>query len=373
MRGTSRLSTILLTCLAVAAFAASGCGPGEQPPPPPGEDQPAGDDASLTVASFGGAWQEAQRQSMFEPFAAESGVKVIDVEYEGAYEDVREKGAAGEWDVVDVEPVELLRGAAEGIYLPIDYSGIEAALPESARHAHGVALMTYAIVLGYDAAAFPGPATAPSAPSPPSPPSRWTDFWDLARFPGNRALRSTPEWMLEIALLADGVPAADLYPLDLDRAFRSLAAIEDEVVFFDDWSEPAELLSAGEVAFAVGTNGRLAAARDAGETLGMSWHGGLVASDYFVIPTGTTNPERAQELVRYAVGREAQSAFPRLIDYGPVNPLAFETLPPNVRQRLPSHPDHEADTVRFDAEWWLDYEDEAHRRYDEWRDGLAGG
>lgn len=364
MPGTRRVSTLLLIFLSVAAV---GCSPGEEappPPPPPGEDQPTGGDAALTVASFGGAWQDAQRRAMFEPFAASSGVKVVDVEYDGAYEAVREKGAAGEWDVVDVEPVELLRGAAEGIYLPIDYSGIDpAALPESARHPYGVALMHYAIVLGYDTAAFSDPAAAPSA---------WTDFWDLERFPGKRALRSTPEWMLEVALLADGLPAEELYPLDLDRAFRSLAAIEDEVVFFDDWAAPAELLAAGEVAFAVGTNGRLAGARDAGDSLDLSWSGGIVSSDYFVIPAGTENPEQAQELVRYAVGDEAQAAFPRLIDYGPVNPRAFEALPPNVRLRLPSHPDHAAESVRFDAGWWLEHEDEAHERYDAWREGLAG-
>jgi putative spermidine/putrescine transport system substrate-binding protein len=365
MRSATHVPTLLLICFSIVAF---GCGAEEEvppPPPPPGDEQPAGEGGALTVASFGGAWQDAQRRAMFEPFAASSGVKVVDVEYDGSYEELREKGAAGEWDVVDVEPVELLRGAAEAIYLPIDYSGVDAAaLPESARHPHGVALMNYAIVLGYDAAAFSDPAAAPAT---------WADFWDLERFPGRRALRSTPEWMLEIALLADGVPAEELYPLDLDRAFRSLSAIEDEVVFFDDWAAPAQLLSAGEVAFAVGTNGRLAGARDAGETIGVSWSGGIVSSDYFVIPAGTRSPGRAQELVRYAVGDEAQASFPRLIDYGPVNPRAFEALPPNVRMRLPSHPEHEAESVRFDAEWWLEHEDEAHERYDAWRNGLGGG
>jgi putative spermidine/putrescine transport system substrate-binding protein len=172
--------------------------------------------------------------------------------------------------------------------------------------------------------------------------------------------------MLEIALLADGVPGSELYPLDLDRAFRKLAEIEDAVVVFDEWSEPAELLASGEAALAVGTNGRLSAARQAGGDLGMSWHGGLVASDYFVIPKGSTNKARAQELVRYAVGREAQAAFPRHIDYGPINRLALDALPEELLARLPTHPDHLAESVRFDAEWWLEYEDEAHRRYEAW-------
>lgn len=88
---------------------------------------------------------------------------------------------------------------------------------------------------------------------------------------------------------------------------------------FDAWSEPGELLAAGDVALAVGTNGRFSDARRAGGEIGISWHGGLVASDYFVIPKGSTRKELAQELVRYSVGREAQDVFARLrgLDAGP--------------------------------------------------------
>lgn len=166
--------------------------------------------------------------------------------------------------------------------------------------------------------------------------------------------------------MADGVPPDQIYPIDLDRAFRSLEKIEDEVVVFDAWSEPAELLAAGQAAFAMGTNGRLSAAREAGGKVGMSWHGGLVSSDYFVIPKGSKRKEWAQELVRYAVGREAQSAFPRFIDYGPSNLQALDALPEELLARLPSHPSHVADSVPFSSEWWFAHEDEAHRRYDAW-------
>lgn len=346
MQRATRLSQVLLSALLAAAL---GCAPAETP--------------RVVVASFGGAWQAAQHQAIFAPFGRENGVEVVEAEYDGDYDEIREKGGAGEWDVVDVEPAELLRGVQEGIYEPIDYSGIDDAVPESARRPYGVAVMTYAIVLGYDAARFADPEAAPAT---------WADFWDLERFPGKRALRNTPEWMLEIALMADGVPRDQLYPLDLDRAFRSLEKIEEAVVVFDDWSQPGDLLAAGEVALAVGTNGRLEAARDAGGTVGMSWHGGLVASDYLVIPKGSTQKERAQELVRYAVGREAQAAFPRLIDYGPINRLALEALPEEVLARLPSHPDHIADSLPFDADWWFAHEDEAHRRYAAWLERLGG-
>lgn len=346
MRRTTFLSTALLLGSLAVVF---GCG---------GESEP-----YVVIASFGGAWQEAQRKAMFEPFAEASGVAVLETEYDGDYALIRENGASGLWDVVDVEPAELLRGAEEGLYEPIDYSGIELeAVPESARHPYGVALMRYAVVLGYDAARFPAPEAAPET---------WADFWDLQRFPGKRALRGSPEWMLEIALMADGVSPSRLYPLDLDRALRSLEKIEDAVVVFGDWSEPGQLLASGQVALAAGTNGRISAAREAGGEVGISWHGALVSSDYFVIPEGSTRKQHAQELIRYAVGRQAQSAFPHLIDYGPVNLQAVAALPEELLARLPSHPSNVADSVRFNAEWWFAHEDEAHRRYGAWLEGLG--
>jgi putative spermidine/putrescine transport system substrate-binding protein len=85
MRSATHVPTLLLICFSIVAF---GCGAEEEvppPPPPPGDEQPAGEGGALTVASFGGAWQDAQRRAMFEPFAASSGVKVVDVEYDGSY------------------------------------------------------------------------------------------------------------------------------------------------------------------------------------------------------------------------------------------------------------------------------------------------
>lgn len=345
MRKVTRCSLVLVLVSLVA------CGGGDV-----GEVEAPAAAGTLTVASFGGAWQEAQSASMFRPFAEATGVTVEEREYAGEFDLVRSNGSSGAWDVIDVEPAELLHGVEEGLFEPIDWSGIDRdALLPSAVHEYGVGLMTYAIVLGYSTEAH---ETAPTT---------WADFWDTERFSGQRALRNNPQWMLEIALLADGVPAADLYPLDLDRAFATLDRLRDHVVMFEDWAEPAELLTAGDVTFAVGTNGRLAAARDAGESVDFSWQGAVVSSDWFVIPKGSQNKVRAQELVAYAVSLEAQSAFPRQIDYGPVRNDALEALPEEVQQRLPSFPAHMEQAVTFDAEWWRANEDEANRRWEEWR------
>ena len=45
------------------------------------------------------------------------------------------------------------------------------------------------------------------------------DFFDLKKYPGKRMLRKNSQAMVEMALLADGVPKDKLYPLDVPRAF----------------------------------------------------------------------------------------------------------------------------------------------------------
>ena len=62
-------------------------------------------------------------------------------------------------------------------------------------------------------------------------PKGWADFWDTKKFPGDRAMIGTsaggwPE--LEFALMAAGVPADKLYPLDIDKALRELRQDQEE-------------------------------------------------------------------------------------------------------------------------------------------------
>ena len=61
-------------------------------------------------------------------------------------------------------------------------------------------------------------------------PSSWADFWDVKKFPGNRSLclSDSPRTLI-FALLADGVPRDQLYPLDIDRAFKKLDQIKPHV------------------------------------------------------------------------------------------------------------------------------------------------
>jgi putative spermidine/putrescine transport system substrate-binding protein len=151
----------------------------------------------------GGAWQAAQRQASFEPFAKETGVKFNEQEYLGDLGKIRAMVETGDVpvDLVTVETATVLQGCDSGILQRLDYSKIadrSKFLPGTALDC-GIGLDVYGDVLAYDSTVLKDPPTSV------------LDIFDTKRFPGKRALRKFPAQNLEWALMADGVAPADVY------------------------------------------------------------------------------------------------------------------------------------------------------------------
>src|SRR5690554_1802254 len=81
---------------------------------------------SVSVMSFGGAYQAAQRQAVFEVYTAETGIKVDEQEYGGEIAKVAAMVESGNTtiDVVDVDAPTLLQGCDEGIFEIINWDEI---------------------------------------------------------------------------------------------------------------------------------------------------------------------------------------------------------------------------------------------------------
>ena len=157
----------------------------------------------LSVVSWGGAYQDGQKEVYFKPFTASTGTKMTDEPWDGGLGVLRTKikGGNNTWDVVQVEADELEVGCDEGLYEKLDVAKIGGAnryLP-AAVHGCGVGAIIYNLVLAYDGDKLK------------SAPNGWGDFFDTKKIPGKRALRNGAKWNLEIALIADGVPRADVY------------------------------------------------------------------------------------------------------------------------------------------------------------------
>ena len=110
----------------------------------------------LTVVSWGGNFQDAQRIIHFKPYAQESGKPLLDESWEGGYGVLQAKVKAGvpNWDVVEVESEELALGCADGIYEKIDWvklGGKDKYLPAAVNEC-GVGNIVWSTGLSYDGA-----------------------------------------------------------------------------------------------------------------------------------------------------------------------------------------------------------------------------
>ncbi|MEA2594198.1 MAG: putative spermidine/putrescine transport system substrate-binding protein [Thermomicrobiales bacterium] len=317
---------------------------------------------TLTVAAWGGEYQDAQEEAFFDPFAEATGVK-IQIKRADLGElrsQVEDEGVA--WDVVTV-PMEDVLDLAHGQYLePINYQVVDRiALFDEVALQYGVGAAFYSTVMVY-------PAGSSNAPQD------WVDFWDVpplgldeAPEPENaRSLRRSPIGTLEFALLADGVMPDALYPLDVERAFASLDRIRNHViVWWQEGKEPIQLVASGEAGMASAWYARLWQL-DLADTVRVQWFGGMLSTDAWVIPRGAPNADIAMDFINFATRAVPSANFARLVPFGPVNKDAFGLLRSDRAAVLPSAAANKA--VQFVLNWnyWADNREALTERFEEW-------
>jgi putative spermidine/putrescine transport system substrate-binding protein len=311
---------------------------------------------TLTVVSFGGSYQDAQREAMFKPTAEALGIDIKEDTLNGLAE-VRLQVRSGtvSWDVVDLGATECAIGAAEGLFEPLDYSVIKAeGIAKPMVNDEWIGIIYYSTVLSWNKKLDKHPQT-------------WADFWNTKDFPGSRSLRNNPQVMMELALLADGVPLDKLYPLDVDRAFEKLEEIKPHITtWWSSGAQSAQLMKDGEVDMIAIWNGRLSAAMKDGANADYTYEQGLLNADCLAIPKGSKNVELAQKAIAMFVSPEQQAALPKYINYGPVNAVAFDldVLTPEQKAALNSSPENMKKQAVIDAQWWGENGADLQERWD---------
>lgn len=318
----------------------------------------------LTVVSWGGSYQDAQRKAYFEPFVKATGIKLVEDSWDGGIGTLRAKvqGGAVPWDVVQVEAEELSIGCDEGLLLELDWAklgGGDAFLPAAVSDC-GVGAILWSTVLAYDASKFPSGG-----------PRSWADFWDVEKFPGKRALRKGPKYNLEFALIADGVPVNEVYdvlrtPQGVERAFDKLSELKPHLIWWEAGAQPPQLLASGEVTMTSVYNGRLDAPRKEGKDFRIVWPGSIYAVDSWVILKGSPKVEEAMQLIAFMSAPENQKKLPRYISYGVTNKAATKEIPPEILANLPSAPENLKGAIPIDVQFWTDHIDELNKRFNAW-------
>jgi putative spermidine/putrescine transport system substrate-binding protein len=373
MRPWLRLSTVLAVVSLLAAACSSGASPSPtaappasvapasvEPSAPPAADictnPPKAEGKTLTFASYGGAYQEAQRKGWLEPYAALTGVKFQESE-DSSNATIKAQVESGQvsWDIVDVGN-DFGLDANAALLEPLDYTKIHKdEILAGFAGTYRVADITYGVVLGYNTDKTAGKV-----------PQGWADFFDTTKFPGKRGFWDySTGGILEFALLADGVAPDKLYPLDLARATAKLDTIKKDIVFWGSGAESQDLLGKGEVAMAMIWNGRAYSAKNTDKKpVEIQWNGQIVTADYLVVPKGTPNKDLAMDFIAWSTCAQNNAAPSKYIPYGPTNKNA--TADPSKVAEL-SVSNINDTTAYFDDEWVIKNTELLEKAYQEWK------
>ena len=337
----------LVLALGLALVACDDTGP-EEPDP-----------VTLTVVSYGGAYQQAQADAWFEPY--EDAFPYVTIVEDGPtdYAELEAMVEAGTvtWDVVDVENDFGLATTAD-LLEPIDCQIVacDELQPDLLKTTgFRVPVMQFALAVAYRTDAWAG-----------AEPAGWADFFDVGTFPGTRTVRrsGTGSGILEGALIADGVDPADLYPLDVERALTRLETIVADIIWWTDGQACAEMLADGSADMGLCYNGRVYDVQQDGANVSIQWNGALVQADYLVVPRGSANVEAAMEFIAYVTSADHNARLSEFISYAPANENAVANVQPSIAPHLVTT--YADVTVSRDDVWLEANQTVVEARFEEW-------
>lgn len=320
-------------------------------------------DRRIVIRDPGGPYEKGFGEAFYKPFAEATGIEAVGVA--GQHEPtslIKAMVDTGSytWDMglLSRSAHNQLISEGEGYLeeLNIDTPGLKE-VPDRFKTPYYVGNDVFAAILAYRTDSFEGR----------EPPKSWKDMWDVEGLPGRRALRRHPFDTMEEALLADGVPPDQLYPLDLDRAFASLDRIKDDVViWWEGGAQTSQLLKTGEVDICPTWNARAQAAIDDGAPVKIVWHNNVYSSEGWCIIKGTPNADLCREFIKFATDAERQAAFTPYLGYGPTISRAYDFIEPERAKILPTYPENFESGVDVDEEYWGEHKDQVTERFNAW-------
>jgi putative spermidine/putrescine transport system substrate-binding protein len=312
---------------------------------------------AIVVVVPSGPLHAALRQVLLKPYAETTQTLLADPAWDGESLDALKSIAP---DLALVDGAQLAAGCHAGQFRKLDWARLnrDAFLPQAATDC-GAGIYLTATALAWDRDKF---ATAPS----------WSDFWDVARHPGRRALQRAARGTLEFALLADGVAAGDIYRTlrtqdGLDRAFRKLDQLKPYIQWWDQPAQPAQWLAAGRVLLtSAPAVGLVAAGTSAHRRLALQWVGSLTEMRYFVMPQNASHPAAAFLALATAADAVRQAQLAEAAGVGPTVRAAQDLLPAPARAQNPAAPENMQGALAIDESFWADNRARLDARFSAW-------
>jgi len=338
---------------------------------------------SMTLVSWGGAYQASQTKAYSDPYtAANPDITIIwDESSAEAVAKLRAMNEAGNitWDLVDVEGADSIRLCDEGLAMEIDHDSMLAAAPDgtSASDDFGDSIVSdcfipqivFSTTVGYRLDMVGD-----------TPPTSICALFDTDTYPGKRALNKRPLANVEWALLCDGVPKDEIYDVlatseGQDRALAKLGTIKDDVIWWSAAAETPQLLADGEIVMGSTYNGRLfAAIAEQNQPIGMLWDAQMLDFDGWIVPAGLPEDRlaRVMDFLNFATDTQRLADQAAYISYGPARassaPLVgnHADLGIPMAPHMPTDPANATNVFVTQYEFWADYRDDIDAKFQAW-------
>ena len=318
--------------------------------------------AQTKLLTYEGRWGDALEEVM----ALAPALPVAVERYDATLLDVAGRGAS----LIDVETGAANHLCDEGPGQPLD-AFLTDSLPDQlmpgAVHDCGTGYLVTSLML----------ATGREGPED------WAAFFDAAAHPGARALPRGARGTLEIALLADDVPPAQVYSTlaTADGQARTLARLDDlfartQIVFWDTPDDAVALLRAGAVSAAampsVHAAGIMRDSLDAGDnTFKLSFDGQIYRIQRLVVlPAAASDREMVQDVTARILSPKGQALLAGRLLAGPVNNAVWPDMAAVFAPLLPTAPVHDiADKgLADDPDFWAVHGEALEHAFAVWLD-----
>jgi putative spermidine/putrescine transport system substrate-binding protein len=173
--------------------------------------------------------------------------------------------------------------------------------------------------------------------------------------------------MLEVALLADGVPYDKLYPLDVARAQRKLDSIRKDLVFWNSGAELQQIMTSGEADYAFAWNNRIADIQKKGSPVAIEWNQNLQDGGFNV--TAKNGPHVAETMKYFAFAQQPQvlADYAKTTGYSPPSKAAFAMIPDADKPYYNVYPENMAKAVgSINLDWWAKNYDNVTNQWNTW-------
>ena len=322
----------------------------------------------FTVSTWGGAYGQAQKNAVVVPFGNSHGIE-IEMLTDG---DAR----ALKGDVVELDAAALDAACRSGNLVKVDLASLATAPDATGStqrdfitrgvHECGPASLVWSAVIAVNENALETGT-----------PNVLQDVFDTKRFPGRRAFIKSPRYLLEMALIADGVAPEVIYQQlstdeGLERAFAKLDSLGKDLAWKETAKQTEEDLVNGAAVFAQTYNGQAFYAAAYGAPIRIIWDGQVYHMSFWAIPTEGSSRELAKEFVTFATAPKQLAAVAEEIAYGPARVSATALVKQHasvgldLTPYLPTRPENMARAVPFDAAWWTENGAQIDARFATW-------